>query len=326
MTSPPEDQSLIVVEKSEEGSRLDRFLVRRLGTGKRPLIMRLIRKGNVRVNRKRARPQLRLRAGDAVFLPQSLRVTQAEERRYVPKWEESIHILYEDEDFLIVNKPSGKVVHSGSGYRFGLIDLLRITIGNKDLRLGHRLDRDTSGCLLLVKNLPCLRKVSESFRTRRVKKTYLAWVLGWPNAFAGVIHSRLQKGKLRSGERMVVQADAGKEATTFYQVIETWEVDGVKIALMALKPESGRTHQLRVQLAWQGHPILGDGKYAEKRERVLFRKLGVNTLMLHAWKLKFPHPFQRKSIEVCAPIPEAWKTLCKNWRERLASEAFGRVL
>ncbi|MFC1542471.1 RluA family pseudouridine synthase [Pseudomonadota bacterium] len=314
MASSEDVQSRIIIDKNEDGSRLDRVLVRRLGTERRSLIMRLIRKGNVRVNGKRQKPESRVTEGDEIFLPNSLR-GEAESRPVdeIPasllKKVESLEILYEDQWLLAVHKPAGMVVHGGSSHGAGLIEALKEVRKLPDLRLAHRLDRDTSGVLLMAKNLEALRKLTESFRERDMQKSYFAWVEGHPYPYAGRMKSKLSKGITVSGERMVVDDEEGKESVTDYQVVLEAERNGFDYALVALNPHSGRTHQLRVQLQTEGHAILGDPKYAEKEAIQRFKKIGGRGLALHAWRLRFDHPVKQEPIELRASLPESWNQL-----------------
>jgi len=304
-------QSRIIIDKNEDGSRLDRVLVRRLGSEKRALIMRLIRKGNVRVNGKRQKPEVRVAAGDELYLPASLRgETESQSSDAIPagllRRAEHLEILFEDEWLLAVNKPAGMVVHGGSGHGTGLIEALKEARGISDLRLAHRLDRDTSGVLLMSKNLEALRKLTESFRERYMQKTYFAWVKGHPYPYAGRMQSKLSKGVVVGGERMVVDDEDGKESVTDYQVVLQAERGGFEFALVALNPHSGRTHQLRVQLQMEGHAILGDPKYAEREDIKAFRALGGKGLALHAWRLRFEHPVKKRPVELCASLTDKW--------------------
>ncbi len=298
----------------EEGSRLDRVLLRRLGPSLRGRIMRLIRRGNVRVNGKRSKPETRLHAGDVIFLPASLRQLKTADssfRVYPGQWNvpmPEIPILYEDEDLVVVNKPAGVVVHGGSGHRVGLVEILRHKLGPCELRLAHRLDRDTSGCLLLVKRLEVLRHLSRAFHERSIQKTYLAWVAGHPYPHSGRLQHELAKGLLRGGERMVAVREGGKSAVTDYQVIMLAEWENWPFSLLALQPQSGRTHQLRVQLQASGHAILGDRKYGRREDNRRYRDTGGKGMALHAWRFRFHHPQRDEVIEVRAPWPEQWRT------------------
>jgi len=271
-----QENSILTIDENEDDSRLDRVLSRHLGSSRRTLILRLIRKGNVRINKKRCKPQSRVACGDEIYLPASLREPDedplagalGERSGELPASlldkVRDLPILFEDENLLVVNKPAGLVVHGGSGHRAGLIEALKVVRDLPDLRLAHRLDRDTSGVLLMAKNLAALRQLTESFRQREMQKTYFALVAGHPFAQAGCMQSCLSKGVVQGGERMVVDAAEGKESRTDYQVMMQLDRNGFDYAMLALKPHSGRTHQLRVQLQAEGHAILGDNKYADK--------------------------------------------------------------
>ena len=308
-----QENSILTIDDNEDCSRLDRLLIRRLGASRRSLILRLIRKGNVRLNKKRCKPESRVSCGDKIFLPASLREPEQVQSNQIPsvllKQVKSIAVLFEDDHLLVVNKPAGVVVHGGSGYEAGLIEALKELRALPDLRLAHRLDRDTSGVLLMAKNLPALRRLTESFRQRDMQKTYFALVAGHPFAQAGRMQSRLAKGVVRGGERMVVDSDEGKEAITDYQVMMELERNSYAYAMLALTPHSGRTHQLRVQLQDEGHAILGDGKYAEKIDLAGYKSCGGKGLMLHAWRLRFAHPMSNERLEFRADWPNNWHTL-----------------
>lgn len=311
---------MLLVGPDEENSRLDRVLMRRFGEGKRTLILRLIRKGNVRLNRRRAKPETRVHAGDQIFLPLSLRSPEETlpARTRVPSWLESIEVLHEDDVLLAVNKPAGIVVHGGSGHQCGLIEAMREHRGLPELRLAHRLDRDTSGVLLMAKNLAALRLLAASFRERSIHKTYLALVAGHMYPHAGRMHSRLKKGAVRGGERMVVDHAGGKESVTDFQVVYEGCCRGWPFSLLALQPHSGRTHQLRVQLQREGHAILGDRKYADRSDLRQYRSLGGRGMMLHAWRLRLWHPLRQQPLEIRACLPASWK----DWlSERLLDES-----
>ncbi len=302
-----EQESHLIININEDNSRLDRVLCRLLGQEKRTLILRLIRKGNVRVNGKRAKPDLRVISGDSVFLPASLRPENAVETpTFTAPPIKNLITLFEDDDLLVIDKAAGMVVHGGSGHDSGLIERLKVQYNLPELRLAHRLDRDTSGCLLLAKNLHALRHLTTSFRERDAHKTYLAWVSGHPYPYAGRMQSKLLKGITQSGERMVVDSEHGQDATTDIQTILLREYQDWKYSLVALQPHSGRTHQLRVQLQHEGHAILGDPKYAEKKEITAYKTIKGKGLALHAWRLRFIHPSTGKLLECRAPWPERW--------------------
>ncbi len=306
MASLQADDARLRIDESEAGSRLDRALLRRLGGESRSLIMRLIRRGNVRVNGRRARPEQRLQCGDIVYLPASLRNgPELSGRMPIARFPE-IPVLFEDAHLLVVNKPAGVAVHGGSGHQTGLVEYLKHQRRLPELRLAHRLDRDTTGCLLFAKHLSALRALAAAFRERQAHKTYLAWVKGHPFPYAGRMQSHLIKGVLRGGERMVESREAGKQAVTDYQVVLQAEYDGLPFALLALMPESGRTHQLRVQLQMEGHAILGDGKYGGRGDLQWLRGMGGQGLALHAWRLRLAHPVTHQMLEFRAPWPAWW--------------------
>jgi len=313
LASSVAENGVLTISADEHGSRVDRVLIRQLGSGRRALILRLIRKGNVRINRKRCKPETHVVTGDAVFLPLSLRKEDAMQRAAVPTRLlgkiASIPVLYEDASLLIVNKPAGMVVHGGSGHEAGLVEALKESRGLDDLRLAHRLDRDTSGVLLMAKHLGALRQLSESFREHDMQKTYFAMIAGHPFVHAGRMSSKLVKGVVRGGERMVIDAEQGKESITDYQMMIAFERSGFNYAMLALNPHSGRTHQLRVQLQQEGHAILGDGKYGEKDTLAAYKSIGGKGLMLHAWRLCFHHPITGKALELKAPWPANWQSL-----------------
>ncbi|MDQ6982182.1 MAG: RluA family pseudouridine synthase [Mariprofundus sp.] len=304
---------ILTVDDSEDGSRLDRVLIRHLGSSRRTLILRLIRKGNVRVNKKRSKPESRVSSGDRIFLPFSLREPDQQSNAHIPASllgkAEALAVLYEDKYLLAVNKPTGIVVHGGSGHDAGLIEALKALHQQPELRLAHRLDRDTSGVLLMAKNLEALRTINESFRKRDMQKTYFALVSGHPFSHAGRMTSKLAKGVMRGGERMVIDVKEGKESVTDYQVMIEFERDGFDYAMVSLNPHSGRTHQLRVQLQNEGHAILGDNKYADRDTIAAYKALGGHGLMLHAWRLRFDHPVTGELLELRASWPHNWSML-----------------
>ncbi|MDX8392334.1 MAG: RluA family pseudouridine synthase [Mariprofundaceae bacterium] len=312
MASTEKSDGIVVVPRDEQNTRLDRFLIRRQGGALRSLILRLVRKGNVRVNGKRAKPDLRLNEGDNIFLPLSLRgkATAGQFSDVIPtallQQMSALPVLFEDDALLVIDKPAGMVVHGGSGHGAGLIEALKSERGLPDLRLAHRLDRDTSGVLLLAKNLLALRSLTTAFRERDMQKTYFALASGHPFPYAGRMVSKLAKGVVRGGERMVIDAEDGKEAMTDYQVAMEFCRDGFDFSLLALNPHSGRTHQLRVQLQQEGHAILGDNKYAGKEDLAAFKSRAGRGLMLHAWRLRFQHPLTNKPLEFKARWPESW--------------------
>ena len=305
---PPTGQFIVPADEHE--SRIDRALIRQVGAEQRTLIMRLIRKGNIRINGKRCKPNDHVKTGDSIFIPMSLRQsapTDEHDATISPhqlRQVENIPILFEDDWLLVLDKPAGMVVHGGSGHDAGLIEALKEARNLPELRLAHRLDRDTSGVLLLAKSLEALRQLTESFRERDMDKTYLAWISGHPEPHAARMTSHLSKGVTMGGERMVVHDVDGKLSITDYQVVLQAASTHTDYALVALKPHSGRTHQLRVQLQQEGHAILGDPKYASKEELAAFKGLGGKGLMLHAWRLRLLHPITQQLLCFTASLPQ----------------------
>ena len=241
-------------------------------------------------------------AGDSVRVP-PLRLTV--NMPAIPKAKNiaalESQILYEDGGLMVVNKPSGLAVHGGSGIRLGVIETLRASRPHqKFLELVHRLDRDTSGCLLVAKKSSVLREVHELLRTGKVTKTYLLLVEGiWPTHVKNVT-APLKKNHLQSGERMVNVDEEGKEAHTRFRIIEKFD----QATLVEAQPLTGRTHQIRVHAVHAGHPIIGDEKYGTKEINKLFRAYGCHRLFLHALSLKFVIPSTGQTVFVTAELPD----------------------
>jgi len=314
------EKGLVFVEDDDAGQRLDRFLAQQLAAS-RSLIEKLIRKGNVRINRKRTRPNARLRAGDCIFVPVSLRTPRPSAALEDPPPEllariASLTPLAEERRWLALNKPAGIPVHGGSQHRWGLIELLRVQRNEPELRLVHRLDRDTTGVLLIARGPRAARELGRAFAARTAKKTYLALTLGTPPEPEGVAFSRLRKGILQGGERIVQVHEGGKPAQMRWRTIGVWPLAmddaAARCALIALFPESGRTHQLRVQLAALGAPILGDAKYGHRESVRLWRAIGAAGIALHAWRLQLSLP-EGECIELQAPLPKDWRAIRRYW-------------
>jgi 23S rRNA pseudouridine955/2504/2580 synthase len=276
-----------IIDEHHHGQRLDNYLLTRLKGLPKSHLYRIIRKGEVRVNKKRIKPDYRLQAGDNIRIP-PLRLTQPSElpQKVSPHTQQFLttRIIYEDKNLLVVNKPAGMAVHGGSGIRLGLIETLRaLRPQEKFLELVHRLDRETSGCLLFAKKASVLKKLHELLREGKVEKIYTTLVKGyWPKHVYHV-DAPLKKFQLRSGERMVNINSEGKEALTEFRVIKRFDL----ATLMEAKPLTGRTHQIRVHAMHAGHPIAADDKYGDKEFNKQMRSLGCKRLFLHASSLKF---------------------------------------
>lgn len=287
LNSPAKVQ-LVRIAPLHDGQRLDNYLIRELKGVPRSRIYRFIRRGEVRVNKKRAKPEQRLRAGDQVRVPPFAgadRPDPGPPREGLRKL--LLQAIVEDkQDYLVLNKPAGLAVHGGSGIRLGMIEAVRkLRPEWAHTELAHRLDRDTSGCLVIAKNPKYLKYLQEQFKQRHVLKTYLALVHGeWPENMTRV-QLPLRKNPLDSGERRLVMVDpAGKAADTGFRVLE--RLPGA--TLLEVKPHTGRTHQIRVHCQHAGHPVVGDDRYAQPRDKGRVRLVDSSRhLCLHAWKIAF---------------------------------------
>ena len=317
--------SFITIDDDVSGQRLDNFLIRVLKGVPKTHVYRIIRSGEVRVNKGRATADTRLQAGDALRLP-PVRVSdnaatkadamaQAAPPREFP-------ILYEDEYLLAIDKPAGVAVHGGSGVSFGVIEQLRMARPQaRFLELVHRLDRETSGILLIAKKRSALRHLQDQFRERETGKTYLALVRGaWPankKVIDAPLHKYLLDGKEGSpgaGERRVrvVSRDDpdGMRAITLVKVSRQLDIAAEPHTLLEVTIKTGRTHQIRVHLSSQGHPIAGDDKYGDFDANKALARAGLKRMFLHAWRLEFAHPAAAERIALIAHLPpelSAWR-------------------
>lgn len=319
----------MVVDENGAGQRLDNFLIRHLKGVPKTHIYRVIRSGEVRVNKGRAQADTRLESGDVLRIPPIRIATPAAPARpdagAGPGFEPSVRsapprefpILFEDESVLAINKPAGVAVHGGSGVAFGVIEQLRQARPQaRFLELVHRLDKETSGVLLLAKKRSALVHLQDQFRRRGEsgpRKIYQALVWGhWP-AKLKVIDVALHKTLDSAGERHVRVVDSdhpdGRRSISLVRVVQAWPQAGFSLLEVTLK--TGRTHQIRVHLAHQGHPIVGDPKYGDfALNRELARgPLRFDRMFLHARELTFEHPAQGHPVQVQAPLPPECETL-----------------
>lgn len=306
MSSIQPKVSYITVHEEYAGQRLDNFLLRELKGAPRSLIYRIVRRGEVRVNDGRAKAHARVQAGDRIRIP-PLRLSRKPPAS-TPKDPvgPGFDILYEDAHILVINKPAGVAVHGGSGVASGVIEQLRARrTQDRYLDLVHRLDRDTSGCLLLAKKRAALRALHEDLRQtaegrKRIKKQYLALVQGHWQVENHVVAVPLKKNAQLSGERMVLPAQDGVYANSRFTTVRSFP----GCTLVRIDLITGRTHQARVHAAAQGHPIIGDEKYGHNQINRLYRSMGLKRLFLHANKLAFIHPATAQKIEVSCPLPK----------------------
>ncbi len=300
----------VLAELDDEGQRLDNFLIRQLKGVPKSRIYRLLRTGEVRVNKGRKRPEYRLKIGDLVRIPPVRQASQEEVDTRLAAQVAKVSVLYEDEELLLINKPSGVAVHSGSGIRMGLIEALRQNLGPNDfLELAHRLDRETSGCLLFAKRRSVLRTLQQLGQQGKTQKQYCALVRGhWPWGRRTVTLA-LEKSTLASGEQVVSHSNQGKIAISHFEPIEFLR----QASLMRVDIETGRTHQIRVHAKALGHPIAADPKYGDPHFNELCREAGLKRLFLHAARLAFPHPKTQQLIDVLAPLPTDLQAVLDRW-------------
>ncbi|EFM86755.1 Ribosomal large subunit pseudouridine synthase C [Actinobacillus pleuropneumoniae serovar 2 str. S1536] len=295
------------ISEDEVGQRLDNFLLAKLKGVPKSLIYRIVRKGEVRVNKGRIKPEYKLQPDDVVRVP-PVRVAEKNEAPISTKLnkvaELEDQILYEDEVMLVINKPSGIAVHGGSGLSFGVIEALRaLRPQARFLELVHRIDRDTSGILLVAKKRSALRSLHEQLREKVVQKDYLALVRGQWQAHTKVIKAPLLKNELASGERIVRVSEKGKPSETRFSIEERY----ANATLVKASPVTGRTHQIRVHTQYAGHPIALDDKYGEAEFDSKMKAAGLQRLFLHAYSIRFEHPKTGEEMLITAPLDKTLK-------------------
>jgi 23S rRNA pseudouridine955/2504/2580 synthase len=290
------------------GQRLDNFLGRILKDVPRTHIFRVIRKGEVRINGKRAKPDARLQASDIVRVP-PVKVGAAAPPRGAPSAmvQKVIDaIVHEDPRLLVVNKPAGVAVHGGSGVSFGVIEALRAARPDEDLELVHRIDRETSGILLVSRKPAALRTLHALMREGQVEKRYLALVKGKWELGKKRIDVPLRTDIRVSGERTVKAHETGKEAVSIFKPVQFF---GRKATLVEVDLETGRTHQIRVHAAHAGYPLAGDDKYGDAEFNEAMQGLGLTRMFLHAHQVSFTWPENGVEFSVSAPLPDELKAV-----------------
>ncbi|MEZ8038097.1 MULTISPECIES: 23S rRNA pseudouridine(955/2504/2580) synthase RluC [Vibrio] len=288
------------IDEDMAGQRIDNFLRNQLKNIPKSMIYRIVRKGEVRVNKKRIKAEYKLKAGDLVRIPPVTIEEKTEENvpstklNKVSELEQCI--IYEDDHMLILNKPSGTAVHGGSGLKFGAIEALRaLRPDARFLELVHRIDRDTSGILLVAKKRSALRHLQAQFREKTVQKYYFALVMGeWKNS-CKVVNAPLLKNEVNSIVRVNPN---GKLSETRFKVLEKFQ----EATLIQASPITGRTHQIRVHAQYTGHPIAWDDRYGDRRFDAYTGKVGLNRLFLHAANIKFTHPGSEEKMDISAPM------------------------
>ena len=301
------DASVTYVDVEDPGQRIDNYLIRILKSVPKARVYRMLRRGEVRVNGGRVKPTYRVQSGDRIRVPPVRAVSSP--RTFNPNRSadtlRATRILFEDDGLLVLDKPAGLAVHGGSGVAFGLIEALRATRPEPFLELAHRLDRDTSGCLIVAKSRTALKLLHSMQRARTVLKSYDLLVTGcWPRALNRV-DLPLHRYVTASGERRVRVAERGKPSRTTFRRMRTataatWLRAGLR---------TGRTHQIRVHAAASGHPVLGDDKYATQPSARCSRQGGAWRLCLHASRLQFD--WQAAPLRIDAPVPPLFDTV---WR------------
>lgn len=292
---------MLQVGAEDAGQRIDNYLMRHLKGAPRSLIYRILRRGEVRVNKGRIKPEYRIQAGDQVRVP-PVRTSAPTPSNVGEGAGDRLEqrILYEDERLLVIDKPAGMAVHGGSGLSYGVIEALRAARPDAHfLELVHRLDRETSGCLLIAKKRSELRMLHELLRERAVDKRYLALVQGRWNLGDKRINAPLLKNQLRSGERIVTVNPEGKAADSRFRPLDIFK----EASLVEVDLGTGRTHQIRVHGAHVGHPLAGDEKYGNEIFNRRMRELGLRRLFLHAHSIGFRDPINGREINVSTPLP-----------------------
>src|ERR1700737_4069985 len=297
--SPP---TMRTVSAEEAGQRIDNFLMRHFKTVPRSRVYRLLRKGEVRVNRKRVDAEYRIQEGDEVRLPPVRIDTGDELKAPSSSLSELIEraVIFQDKHLLVIDKPAGVAVHGGSGMSFGVIEALRASRPRETLELVHRLDRDTSGCLLVARDRTTLTALHALIRNGGMHKTYLALVAGSWQLGTKRIDAPLSTDNRQHGERHVRVAAAGKNSVSVFKPVQFF---GPLATLMEVDIPTGRTHQIRVHASFAGHPLLGDDKYGDRDRNAELRRQGLRRTFLHAQSVAFEWPGSGVPFHASAPLP-----------------------
>jgi 23S rRNA pseudouridine955/2504/2580 synthase len=302
LQGPKSPVVLHTITAEEAGQRIDNFLMRHFKAVPRSRVYRLLRKGEVRVNRKRVDAEYRIVAGDEVRLPPVRIDSSGEPGRPSHSLVELIEraVIFQDRHLIVINKPAGVAVHGGSGMSYGVIEALRASRGRESLELVHRLDRDTSGCLLVARDRATLTALHALIRDSGMHKTYLALVAGSWQLGTKRIDAPLATDNRQHGERHVRVAAAGKSSVSVFKPVQFF---GSLATLMEVDIPTGRTHQIRVHAAFAGHPLLGDEKYGDRERNTQFKQFGLKRTFLHAQSVAFEWPGSGMPFHVSAPLP-----------------------
>lgn len=300
---PPPLQKVrrVTITANEAGQRLDNFLLKTLSGVPRSAVYRIIRSGEVRVNSGRCKPDRRLEQGDEVRVPPVRRPEEGAPIRPPDDVLDRLRqaVIFEDEHYLAINKPAGLASHGGSGILFGVIEAVRAWGRYEYVELCHRLDRDTSGVLLLAKSRKALLRAQAAFRDGKAQKRYRALLCGgWPGGSRDV-DSALLKNRLASGERFVLVDEQGKPSRSRFTPVAKWH----HATLCEVDIYSGRMHQIRVHAADIGHPVAGDRKYGQAEDKRPLRDLGLRRTFLHAFSLRLPATGEFPALAIESPLP-----------------------
>ena len=297
--------TILEVGEESESQRLDNFLLRHLKGVPKSHVYRVVRSGEVRVNSGRVKPDYRVRIGDKVRVP-PIRIAASIPK--APAKPFGLPIVHEDPSLLVIDKPSGVAVHGGSGVSYGVIESLRAARPEaKMLELAHRLDRDTSGLLIVAKKRAALVELHRMLRDGEIEKVYVAVVKGVPAGKHFDIKEPLHKYVNAKGERRVAVKEGGMEAVTRVKLLGSTD----NLSVLQLRLMTGRTHQIRVHLAHAGLPVLGDDKYGDFEFNRALARQGVKRLFLHARRLAFKHPVDGTRVALAAALPEDMLRFCR---------------
>ncbi|MFW2441087.1 MAG: 23S rRNA pseudouridine(955/2504/2580) synthase RluC [Arenicellales bacterium] len=307
ITEKPTKVRLIEINNDGSGQRIDNFLLGQLKGVPRSMIYRLLRTGQIRVNKGRKKPYYKLNAGDIVRIPPvTLSERVPSQASHSVKELLSNSILFEDKSLIVLNKPAGMAVHGGSGINYGVIEAFRqLRPDFHFLELVHRLDRETSGCLVLAKKRSALVSMHEMLRRehgKSIDKTYLALLRGTWQGKKMKINASLEVNSRQSGERFVTVSSNGKAAKSIFVPERNFPEAGA--SLISIKLLTGRTHQARVHALSIEQPIAGDDRYGDRAFNQRMKLFGLNRLFLHASRLRFKHPIENKQMDIDAPMPE----------------------